>query len=245
MRVAALYDVHGNLPALEAVLADPRCAAAEAIVSGGDLVAGPMPRECLERLLSLGERVVFLRGNGDREVAERDDGPSAWCRERLGPELTERLRSWPLVVEREVPGLGAVTFCHATPRSDEEILTRVTPEADVAEAVAGASRLVVVGHTHVQFDRRVGARRVVNAGSVGWPYEGRHGAYWALLGPPRGSEPQAGRVELVATGYPAAAAAEAIRATGYPLAEDLAANLLSPYTADEATEELEARRRGA
>ncbi|HZO50181.1 MAG TPA: hypothetical protein VFB26_08550, partial [Gaiellaceae bacterium] len=115
-----------------------------------------------------------------------------------------------------------------------------TPPARVAEVV-GDERLVVCGHTHRQFD----LGRLVNAGSVGWPYEGRHGAYWALLGPPRGSEPQGGRVELVATGYPAAAAAEAVRATCYPLAEDLAANLLSPYTADEATEELEARRRGA
>jgi predicted phosphodiesterase len=226
MRVAALYDVHGNLPALDAVLVDPRCAAADLIVCGGDLVGGPMPSECLDRLHALGRRAVLLRGNGERLVATSEDASDAWCREQLGVGATDRLAGAPLVRELDVDGLGTTLFCHATPRSDEEILTRITPEPAVAEAFERRAGAAVVGHTHVQYDRRVGALRLVNAGSVGWPYEGRHGAFWALLGP---------GVELLSTTYDVDAAVEAIRSTGFPGAEDLAASLLEPPTAEEAT----------
>ena len=121
MTVAALYDVHGNLPALAAVLSDPRLADAEVIVSDGDLVMGPLPTECLD-LLEADGRVRFLRGNGDREVCELDeDGDlvdaARWCSERLGRERLARVERWPSTVELEVSGLGAVLFCHATPTS--------------------------------------------------------------------------------------------------------------------------------
>jgi putative phosphoesterase len=222
-RIAALYDVHGNVPALEAVLADPRCAAADAIVSGGDVCAGPMPVEALELLESRG--AIFVRGNADREL-------SGWPAERLTAEQLETLRSWPTVRTLEVEGLGEVVFCHGSPRRDDEILTRITPEVVVAEACGGAP-VVVCGHTHVQYDRTVVRSRVINAGSVGMPYEGRTAAFWALLGD---------RIELASTDYDVEAAVAAMRATGYDNMAAAAKILLEPHTAEEATAEFEAQR---
>jgi predicted phosphodiesterase len=190
LTVAALYDVHGNLPALDAVLADVD---ADVIFVGGDFVAGPWPAETFERLRALGDRVRFIRGNADREVVEpsqegRSGGPPPevmqFVRERLSPDQTEFLTSLPLTETIAVEGLGDVLFCHATPRSDEELLTRISPDERWLAALEGvAAKVVVCGHTHVQFDRRIGDYRVVNAGSVGMPYEKEVGAYWLRLGP--------------------------------------------------------------
>jgi putative phosphoesterase len=222
VRVAALYDVHGNLPALEAVLADVERAGADRIVSGGDVAYGPMAAECVDRLRGVGERVVWVHGNADREafpdaIRESSEG---WLAEALGRERREFVASAPLTAELEIDGLGRVLFCHGSPRSDEEILTRVSPEERVAAALAGvAADVVVCGHTHVQYDRRAAGRRIVNAGSVGMPYEGRRGAFWALLGPD---------VELRQSEYDVEEAASAIRATGYPQAEQHAGWLLDP-----------------
>jgi len=245
MKVAALYDVHGNLPALEAVMADQRFADADVIVSGGDLVAGPLPAECLDRVEALGERARFLTGNGDREVVaptgdeqwHRDVG--GWSAARLTADRVERVRSWPATVELDVAGLGAVLFCHATPASDLSILTRATPEEEADRELGDvAADVVVCGHTHVQYDRRVGRTRLVNAGSVGMPYEGSPDARWALLG--------ADGIELLATPYDAVAALDALSRTGFPLVQQwLAPVLLGQVTADEATDEFERRRRGA
>jgi putative phosphoesterase len=236
MRVAVLCDVHGNLPALEAVLADERLAQADLVIIGGDVVAGPMPAECLDALLSLGDRVRFVRGNADRFVATRSPEHGAdWCAEQLGPERLARVAGWPLTVELEIDGLGRVFFCHATPGSDEEILTRISPDADVAAALANVdAQVVVCGHTHIQFDRRVpGAPRFVNAGSVGSPYEGRRGAFWALLGPD---------VELLRTDYDTEAAAAAIQRTSSPSGAELAGWLLEPPDPNKITEFFESHR---
>ena len=245
MKVAALYDVHGNLPALEAVMADQRFADADVIVSGGDLVAGPLPAECLDRVEALGERARFLTGNGDREVVaptgdeqwHRDVG--GWSAARLTADRVERVRSWPATVELDVAGLGAVLFCHATPASDLSILTRATPEEEADRELGDvAADVVVCGHTHVQYDRRVGRTRLVNAGSVGMPYEGSADARWALLG--------ADGIELLATPYDAVAALDALSRTGFPLVQQwLAPVLLGQVSAVEATDEFERRRRGA
>jgi hypothetical protein len=143
--------------------------------------------------------------------------------------LTGSQRDWlgglPETVGVKMTGLGSVLVCHGSPRSDEEILTAVSPDDRLRAALAGVDAAVVVcGHTHHQFDRRVDGVRLVNAGSVGMPYQGPPGAYWLLLGPD---------VAMRRTDYDVAAAAGAIRQSGYPDAEDTAANLLAPPPADE------------
>jgi predicted phosphodiesterase len=217
VRVAALYDVHGNLPALDAVLAEVARERVDAIVCGGDVCAGPMPQECLDALRAAG--ALFVRGNADRELPQ-------WPTARLGEEGRAFLAGLPLIVSLDVDGLGPTCFCHATPRSDDEIVTRLTPDDELAVAIDGIDeRVVVAGHVHVQFDRIVGDRRFVNAGSVGMPYEARRGAFWALLGPD---------VELRCTAYDAEAAVERMRATGYPdEGGQLAGWLLEPEDPDE------------
>jgi putative phosphoesterase len=187
-RVAALYDIHGNLPALEAVLAEVD---ADLILVGGDIAAGPWPSETVDRLLALGDRALFIRGNADREVAAPNEQKGLapphlieFVREHLSPQQLEFLAALPLTESVEVDGLGEVLFCHATPRDDEEILTRLSPDRHWRAALEGVrEKVVVFGHTHVQFERDVGDVRLVNAGSVGMPYEHEAGAYWAMLGP--------------------------------------------------------------
>lgn len=240
MRVAALDDIHGNLPALEAVLAEVDAAGVDCIVLGGDIAAGPMPAETLDLLFGLGDRVVALHGNADRELVGVFDGeppspsiPEAWREAALwcGRSVERRHRDYlaglPPALTLDVDGVGEVLFCHATARNDVEIFTAVSPEERVAPMFAEVSAdLVVCGHTHTQFDRRIGGLRVVNAGSVGMPYA-EPGAYWLLLGP---------GVELRRTDYDLEAAAARIRATGYPAAEEFAAhNVLRPPSAAEAT----------
>jgi putative phosphoesterase len=191
MRVAALYDVHGNLPALEAVLDDVEREQPDAIVVGGDMVSGPLPEATLERLRSL-EHAHFIRGNADRGVVAIRRGEAepklglndAWIAARLSDEQIEFLADLPLTLTLDVDGLGRVCFCHATPRDDEEIFTERTPDELVAAMLAGTEEgIIVCGHTHIQVDRHVGRWRVVNAGSVGLPYDGEPGPRWTLLGP--------------------------------------------------------------
>jgi predicted phosphodiesterase len=232
MRVAAIYDIHGNLPALEAVLREVRQAAVDQIVVGGDVLPGPMPRESLACLRELRVPVHYVVGNGENAVlaalAGRDLGPLPeqareavrWTAEQLQPEDERFIAGWPKTLRLGIPGLNDVLFCHATPRSDTEIFTRLTPEEPLRAAFAGVTEpLVVCGHTHMQFDRMVGTTRVLNAGSVGMPF-GEPGADWLLLGP---------GVELRHTPYDLARAAERIRATDYPQAEEFAVrNILRP-----------------
>jgi predicted phosphodiesterase len=210
--LAALYDVHGNLPALEAVLGE--VGDADTIVVGGDVAAGPWPSETLELLLGLGDRVHWLRGNADRELVETDRRGLAppevleWIRARLSDEHFAFLAELTLTQTLDVDGLGSVLFCHATPRNDEELLTRISPDERWHAALEGVvEHLVVCGHTHVQFDRTVGDVRVVNAGSVGMPYEEASGAYWLRLGP---------TVEHRRTEYDVEDAAQRIAAAGWP-----------------------------
>ena len=232
MRVAALYDIHGNLPALEAVLRDVRDAGVDHIVIGGDVLPGPMPRESLACLQALDLPVQYIQGNGDREVIaptgavpEMYRESMRWNAEQLRPEDARMLAAWPLTLRVAIDGIGDVLFCHATPRNDTEIFTRQTPDEPLLPIFGGLGvQLAVCGHTHMQFDRTIGAVRVVNAGSVGMPF-GDPGAYWLLLGP---------RVELRRTSYDLAAAAERIRATAYPKADEFAArNVLQPPSEQE------------
>ena len=240
MRVAAIYDIHGNLPALEAVLQDIRQAEVDRVVVGGDVVPGPMPRQAIARLLDLDIPVQFIQGNGDRAVLEQMAGTETGSipeqfrevmrhsAQQLDPEHERLLASWPKTFRVEIPGLGAVLFCHATPRNDTEIFTQVTPEDRLLPAFAGVNVPVVIcGHTHMQFDRMIGKIRVVNAGSVGMPY-GEAGAFWLLLGPD---------VHLRHTPYDLAKAASRIRETNYPQAEEFAAgNILQTPLEEEMLE---------
>jgi putative phosphoesterase len=239
MRVAAIYDIHANLPALEAVLQDIRRAEVDRIVVGGDVLPGPMPREAITCLLGLDVPVQFIQGNGDREVLARMRGVETgtvpekfrevmgWVARQLHPEDERLLAGWPKTLRVHVDGLGEVLFCHATPRNDTEIFSRLTPEDRLLPVFAGVDAAVVVcGHTHMQFDRTIAGIRVLNAGSVGMPF-GEPGAYWLLLGPPSGTE-------LRHTSYDLARAAERIAATEYPQARDFAQrNVLQPPSEEE------------
>lgn len=238
MRIAALYDIHGNLDALEAVLEEVEAAAPDLILLGGDVVLGPFPAETLDRLLALQRPVTWIRGNTDRVVVaptipEGDPWRDriAWVAERLTPERRARIAGWPTTVTHEVEGLGPTVFCHGTPRDDAEIITPITTEERLREIMAGVEEPVVVGgHVHVQYDRLAAGKRIVNAGSVGMPYEHQRGACWALLGP---------GVQHRRTSYDLARAAERIRACGIPRAEDLVTTLLTPPTPEEVSERFE------
>jgi putative phosphoesterase len=180
MRVATLYDVHGNLPALEAVLAE--IPADATIVVGGDVVlGGTHPSETLERLRGLGDRVVWIRGNADRELKPGEPalapaGLLDATRAALTGEQIDFLYGQPLTAQ-----IDRVLFCHATPRNDLDIFTERTPEERLVEIFAGVDADVVVcGHTHMQFERTIAGKRVINSGSVGMPYENEPGAYWML-----------------------------------------------------------------
>lgn len=234
MRVAVLADIHGNLPALDAVLRDVARAGADLIVLNGDIADGPMPSRTLDRLTALGDRAVWVRGNSDRWLVDAFDGnflipgldtsPSAdwfeWCAARLDRAHRDLLADLPLTVTLDVDGLGPVAFCHATARDDNEYILVDSPLAHFRDAFAGLrEQTVVIGHTHMPFDRLAGGRRVVNGGSVGLQY-GHAGASWAMLGPD---------VVLRRTPYDAAAAAAALwsAARDLPGVEDFAANVRS------------------
>lgn len=226
MRVAALYDIHGNLPALEAVLDEVRREAVDTIVVGGDVLPGPMPRETLACLRDLDIPAHFIYGNGDREVLSQLAGIDTglpeqfrdvirWNGEQVSRQQREWLKDWPAKLHLDIGGVGDVLFCHATPRNDTEIFTRLTPEEKLVPVFEGVGAAVVVcGHTHMPFDRMIGPIRVVNAGSVGMPF-GDPGAHWLLLG---------SQIERRLTAYDLDAAAARIRATAYPQAEQFAAN---------------------
>lgn len=215
--LAVLSDIHGVLPVLEAVLAEPDVAAADLVVVTGDHAAGPMPVEVLDRLVALGTRAVLVRGNADRElvaVARGGASPhpeSVWAAGQLRPDQVALLDGLPHPLRVEVDGFGTVVCCHGTPRDDEEVVlvdTRLERWAEALADLARDERTVVCGHTHMPFVRLVDRRLVVNPGSIGMPY-GRPGGAWALL--------RDGQVELRHTAVDVAAAvAEVVGRSGYP-----------------------------
>jgi len=226
MRVAALYDIHGNLPALEAVLAEVEREGIDAIVIGGDIASGPpQPREVVELVRSLPNGHA-IRGNADRlrdpELAG-DEG-LGWLLEQLDEEQVEWVASLPFSVV-----LDDTLYVHATPQDDTTMVTELTTDEKLAGLLAEVGqRRVVAGHTHMQLERRVGETLFVNAGSVGWPYEGVPGAYWAILDE---------RVYLRRTDYDLERAAELVRRSGHPRAEEIAAeNILVSASRAEALE---------
>ena len=245
MRVAALYDIHGNLDALDAVLADVRDAHADLIVVGGDIYPGPLASEVLARLLDSDIPTRFIVGNGDRAVLEQREGrPSdampervraviAWLAARLDDAERRALASWPGSLRLAVPGLGRLLFVHATPWSDTVIFTRATPLSRLRRLFHDADAdIVVCGHTHMPFDRMVDELRIVNAGSVGMPF-GTPDACWLLMEPTG--------LTLRRTTYDRAAAAAHIRRTPYPDAEDFASRFVLAPPSEKSMLELYAK----
>ena len=195
MRVAALYDVEGNVPALEAVLAELANIRPDAIVFGGDLYCGAQPVEVIDRARSL-PNARFILGNVDR----LDDSNVAFQVAQLRPDQRDFVAAFPPTVV-----IDDVLYSHGSPRSVDEAVTMLTPDDALREMVDGiAQKLVVIGHTHTQFDRRIDEHRIVNAGSVGAAWEREPGAYWALI--------EEGDVELRSTSYDVDAAVGALSA---------------------------------
>jgi len=212
--------VHGNAPGLAAVLAELESEQPDLIVSGGDLTWGPLPEETFALASSLDAR--FIRGNADRAVLENVSSTERerWMQAHHTPEMREFLAGFEDYVVVDVDALGPVRFCHGSPRSDEECVTPETPEARVREFSAGvAEHVIVTAHVHIQFDREVAGIRSVNAGSVGLPYEGRPGAYWALLGPD---------IELRRTEYDVDETVALYRASGQPNVEQIVEMMVEP-----------------
>lgn len=241
-RVAVLNDIHGNLPALDAVLAAVDQAGVDAIVVGGDLAWGPLPGETLDRLMALDDRARFVMGNADRDVVEAFDGGaseheavSAYCAARISQAHRDFLAGLPPPFVLDVDELGETVFCHGTPRSDTEPITTATLDARLRRILEGVGESIVVcGHTHRQFDRRIDGRRVVNAGAVGLPYEGRAAAFWALLGPD---------VELRCTEYDVSDALRTFRAAGMTddVEQAMRSSLFDPADPDEVATYFESR----
>ncbi|HEX2102174.1 MAG TPA: metallophosphoesterase family protein [Solirubrobacteraceae bacterium] len=247
MRIAALYDIHGNLPALDAVLSEVELIGPDAIVIGGDVAIGGLPSETIERLRDLDERAHFVMGNADRELVEAfDEGRrvdetdeeferlTAWGASRLDRVQRDFLASFRPVVSLEADALGPALFCHGSPRSDTEMITALTPPERLEAMLAGvAEPIVVCGHTHHQFELAVAGRRVVNAGAVGMPYQGAAAAFWLLLGPD---------VVLRRTDYDVGAALDTMRAAGAPgIDEAMRESLVDPIAAETVARFFEAR----
>lgn len=233
MRIAVLSDIHGVLPALEAVLAEPDVAAADLLVLTGDMAAGPQPVETLDLLVSLGERALWVNGNADRELVEVAHGkPSAypisqWAGERLREDQVELLASLPAARELELGALGATLFVHATPRRDDEMILVDSSLDRWAEVLDGVTAdTVVLGNTHMPFVRLVDRRLVVNPGSIGMPY-GTAGAHWALL------DADSGAVTLRRTPFDAhAAAARIVEESGFADAAGWVADYITGIHSD-------------
>lgn len=231
MQVATIYDLHGNLPALEAVLEDIRLAKVDLLIVGGDIVPGPMPREMVEMLLNLEIPTQFIQGNGEidalnvikenpiERVPELYRDIVIWSAQQIA-DYENVLAGWAKTFSLEIDGIGKILFCHATPRDDNEIFTRLTADERLLPIFENVDADVVVcGHTHLQFDRMIGKVRVVNAGSLGMPF-GKTGADWLLLRE---------KIELRHTDYDLEKAAEKILKTNYPQAKSFVEqSLLNP-----------------
>jgi len=237
MQIAALYDIHSNLPALDGVLREASDLKVDRIVVGGDVLPGPMPREALERLAELECPVDYILGNGEVAVLDCLAGRTPRAPEQYQPTLrwvageisSDQVRfisGWPKTLRVTMEGLGEVLFCHGTPRDENEIFTESTPENVLLPIFDSAkAKLVICGHTHMQFERRIGETRVLNAGSGGMPF-GEPGADWLLLSP--------SGIEFRHTSYDLREAAERIRGTKYPQSEEFAArSILQPPSREE------------
>lgn len=222
MLIGALYDVHANRPALEAVLAE--MPSVDLVLVGGDVVWGPWPQETMDLLRGLGS-VEFIMGNADRDVFDRVEGDwketNDWCADGLDVDHLAFLAARPATLT-----FDGVLFCHGSPRSDTENITTATSDERIRTAFARVGeRTVCFGHTHAQFERTVDRWRLVNPGSVGNPFGEPGRAYWATF--------TDGEPSLRTTHYDVEACVAAMPA-GYPLRSMLADQLLHPAPASSA-----------
>jgi putative phosphoesterase len=236
VRVAALYDIHGMLEPLEAVLRELEAEEVDAVVIGGDAISGPQPIETNERLRALELPVHWIRGNGERALgpdaedavmgSESARESLAFTASQFSADQRDELSALPERITLELDGLGETLFCHASPRNDLDIVTVLTPDDRLRLLLDGVSQSVVVaGHTHMQFDRVVDGIRWINPGSVGMPFEGHVAAFWAVLGP---------GVELRRTPFDVERSAAALLASGWPESQAFVAeNLRAAPTRDE------------
>jgi putative phosphoesterase len=239
MRVAALYDIHANLPAFEAVLEEARGYGVDLIVCGGDCAAGPIPVETIELLRTMDVPARFVMGNADRAMVEAFDAGArpediekesmrgtTWAAAQVSQDQRDFLASFEPTVSVSIPEFGSARFCHGSPRSDSEIITSLTSAQRMAPMLEGVPEDVVVcGHTHRQFDRHIAGKRVLNAGSVGMPYEGDAAAFWLLIGD---------RVEMRRTDYDVSSALAQFRVSRYPGGDEaFRESLLAPADPDD------------
>lgn len=229
MRIAAIYDIHGNYSALEAVLEEVRKTNVDKVVVGGDLAWGPEPRQVMDLLMNYKDEFIFIRGNADREVAYRhgkeqglDDfvaDLNHWCANQLTEEQKNFLKNLPENRVLNTDGLGEVLFVHGSPRSDEEAIRINTPEEEIRPMIENVPQdIIVCGHTHIQFDRIIDGKRIINAGSIGLQSRA-NGACWALFGP---------QVELKVTPYDTKEASERIIKSNSPYKKEFADHYLNP-----------------
>lgn len=237
MKIAAIYDIHANPVALKAILADIEKNDIDLIIVGGDVISGPMPKETLRLLQDVAAPIKYILGNSESEVlrylngaeinglSERADEEARWVSRQLTLEQQESIASWSLTEKIELDELGTILFCHGTPRSNVEIITRFTPKEKLKKLFKNIDASVVVcGHTHMQFDRKIDNIRIVNAGSVGMPF-GKTGADWLLID---------SCIYFKHTDYDLEEAAKLIQKSNYPYAESFVMNnvLNSPSVSD-------------
>jgi predicted phosphodiesterase len=216
LRVAALYDIHGMVEPLRAVLQELEGEEIDAMVIGGDAISGPQPAETHALLQSIRTPMYWIRGNGERAlgpdgadaVIGEAEEPLKFTASHFSEDERATLAVLPERVTLDVDGLGETLFCHASPRNDLDIVTEGTPDERFHVLLEGVTqRTVVAGHTHMQLDRPVEGVRWINPGSVGMPYEGEVAAFWAVLGP---------EVEMRRTPFDVERSIEALLASGWP-----------------------------
>ena len=241
MKIAAIYDIHGNLPALEAVIKVIKEIDPDHIVVGGDVVTGPMPVECLEALKELNEsyQMSYIHGNAESEVlravageeprgfTENNDAIAQWVASKLSAEQLEEIKSWSLTCTIENAHGDEILFCHATPQNDIDVFTSNSSDEKVERFFEGVTNpMVVCGHTHMQIERELENTRLINAGSVGMSFTSP-GAYWLLIAD--------GEVSFNHTMYNLEDAAARLSKTDFPNVEAFVANnVLSTKSEDDA-----------
>jgi putative phosphoesterase len=186
MKIGILSDIHGNLPALQAVERELERQGVDQLVNLGDVsFRGPAPKACWEAVRAMGAPV--LRGNtedwltGAQPIPGALEPVKAWTVERLGVRTLDEMAALPLHHRQTVAG-KRILFVHGSPRSNMEFLFPYTPEGELQAALANcAADIVVCGHTHWTFSRRVDEVHLIGVGSVGLPFDGDPAAACAVL----------------------------------------------------------------